>query len=220
MRSEWLILLGLTLSSCAAEVPGSRVSSLPYYDSKAFTPHWIAPDDVPADFHRVSDFSLTDQDGQEVTQADMDGKVTVVDYFFTTCSGICPMLTKNMAVVDAAFPEEAELLLLSHSATPEKDTVAVLREYADAKGVDSTRWHLLTGDRSLIYHLGREVYFVEEDMGEEKGEDDFLHTENLVLIDRQRHIRGVYNGLNQASIQQLNVDIQTLLDEAPGAAGL
>jgi len=213
VRSDWMLLVALGLSACATEEPASRVEHLPYFDSKEFTPHWYAPDEVPRDFHRVSAFSLTNQHDRVITEADLAGKVTVVDYFFTTCSGICPMLTKNMAVVDAAVPADEDLLLLSHSATPEKDTVEVLQTYAEAKGVGSERWHLLTGDRALLYHLGREVYFVEEDMGEDKDADDFLHTENMVLVDREGHIRGVYNGLNTASIQQLTVDVQTLLDE-------
>jgi len=220
VRSNWLLLVLLGLVGCATETAvveteevASAIENLPYYNSSEFTPRWLSSDEVPADFHKVPEFSLTNQDGEAFTEVRMDGKITVVDFFFTSCSGICPTLTKNLGVVDAAFPTETDLLLLSHSVTPDKDTVEVLRKYADSKAINTDRWHLLTGDRELIYQLGREVYFVEEDMGEEKGPDDFLHTENLVLLDRQRHIRGIYNGLNKASVQQLNLDIQTLLDE-------
>ena len=127
--------------------------------------------------------------------------------------GICPVLTKNMASVVAAFPGEEQMLFLSHSVTPKHDTVVKLKAYAEQKGIDANNWHLLTGDRELIYRLGREVYFAEESLGQQKSADEFLHTENFVLIDQQRHLRGIYNGLNKASVKQLIDDIKVLQRE-------
>lgn len=118
-----------------------------------------------------------------------------------------------MLVVQEEFKSDDEVLLLSHSVTPENDSVPVLKHYADTKGVIPDKWHLVTGERKTIYDLGRLSYFVEEDMGVPKGEDDFLHTENFILVDKNRHIRGIYNGLNKSSVKQLIADIKTLKKE-------
>ncbi len=206
------LMMILLLVSCAKEEKvSSRVDVLPYYAEATFTPHWFdQEDEVPDDFHRISPFSLINQSGNVITEKALDGKITVVDFFFTSCPGICPTMTANMADVQSAFIDDEEVLILSHSVTPEKDSVSVLREYAEVKGVVEGKWHLLTGDRRVIYDLGRNQYFVEEDMGLEKGPDDFIHTENFVLIDRQRRIRGIYNGLNEASVAQLIADVRAL----------
>lgn len=185
---------------------------LPYYRDAAFTPHWLAPDAAELDtFHRVRPFVLVNQKGDSIRQADLDGKLYVADFFFTSCPGICPKMTRNMAVLQERFAAEPDVLLLSHSVMPKYDSVPVLREYADAKGINDKKWWLLTGDRDVIYRLGRKDYFIEEDLGEEKDPDEFLHTENFVLIDRDRRIRGIYNGLNTASVEQLVKDVHTLL---------
>ena len=197
----WLFMM-----SCA-----SQPDALPYFNSPEFTPRWMAAQDVPADFHHVTEFSLQNQHGATINESVLDGRVTVVDFFFAACNGICPKLAESMSRVDLQL-DSPDVVLLSYSVTPETDTVPVLAEYADARGITSSRWHLLTGDRALIYHLGREVYYVEEDMGVEKGPDDFLHTENLVLIDQNRRIRGVYNGLNPGAVGQLIEDAQVLLN--------
>lgn len=192
----------------------SRVAQLPYYDDPTFTPHWISPSsDTLNGFHAIPPFNLTNQEGRTITEADFEGKIYVADFFFTTCPGICPKMTENMTLVQDAFLEDDEVLILSHSVTPEYDSAEVLQEYAKAKGVINDKWHLVTGDRAQIYDLGRQFYFVEEDLGREKGPDDFLHTENFVLIDQHRHIRGIYNGLKKASVNQLIADIKTLEKE-------
>ena len=189
----------------------SRTDTLPYYMDEAFTPMWFDPksDEVDA-FHQIADFSLTNQDGQIITQDSFDDKIYVTDFFFTYCTGICPKMTENMSLVQEAFKNDDSVMMLSHSVTPEHDTSEILQEYAEAKGIIKNKWHLVTGDRSQIYDLGRSSYFVEEDLGLEKGPDDFLHTENFVLIDTKKHIRGIYNGLNKTAIQQLIADIKTL----------
>ena len=122
-------------------------------------------------------------------------------------------MTSNMKIVQEEFLNDDEVLLLSYSVTPDKDSVSVLREYALNKGVVSNKWHLVTGLQNEIYKLGRKDYFVEEDLGIDKDENDFLHTENFVLIDKNRHIRGIYNGLNKTSVNQLIKDIYTLKTE-------
>jgi protein SCO1/2 len=204
--------LGLLLS-CAnpPSNKSSRVESLPYYREATFTPYWYATDsDSLLGFHRIPSFSLINQLGDTLTEQAFANKIYVADFFFTSCPGICPKMTANMKLVQEAFLKEQEVLLLSHSVTPEYDSVAVLREYATNKGAINNKWHLVTGNREEIYALGREAYFIEEDLGLEKDLDEFLHTENFVLIDKNRRIRGIYNGLNKGAVHQLIADIKTL----------
>ena len=202
MKSNISILLSIfILVACNDSKPNkSRVETLPFYSEATFTPQWIAPNDEILDtFHRISPFKLTNQDGVVVTEKTFEDKIYVVDFFFTVCPGICPKMTANMAVLQDEFLQDDDVLLLSHSVTPERDSVPVLKEYAINKGVISRKWHLVTGTQQEIYKLGRKDYFVEEDLGLNKKEDEFLHTENFVLVDRDRHIRGIYNGLSQSS---------------------
>ncbi|MFK7950738.1 MAG: SCO family protein [Saprospiraceae bacterium] len=192
----------------------SRVERLPYYSEATFTPHWLSENDETLDtFHQISPFKLVNQNGDTITEKTFENKIYVTDFFFTICPGICPKMTDNMLVLQDEFKDDKSVSLLSHSVTPMMDSVTVLKNYAEDKGVIADKWHLVTGDRSQIYKLGRQDYFVEEDLGLEKKADEFLHTENFVLIDKNRHIRGIYNGLNKTSIQQLIADIETLKKE-------
>lgn len=205
----------LMAMSCTQEAGmQSRVDRLPYYKDATFTPHWLEADSGSLDdFHRIAPFSLINQLGDTITEKDFKGKIYITDFFFTFCPGICPKMTSNMVVLQEAFREDEEVLLLSHSVMPMHDSVAVLKNYAENKGVEDGKWHLVTGEREQIYRLGRESYFVEEDLGIPKDIDDFLHTENFVLIDQHQHIRGIYNGLNETAIQQLIADVRTLAGE-------
>lgn len=192
----------------------SRVETLPFYKEATFTPHWISPnDDILDTFHQISPFNLTNQEGDIITEKSFKDKIYVVDFFFTICPGICPKMTANMMELQEEFLNDDEVLLLSHSVTPEQDSVSVLKRYAEDKGILSHKWHLVTGTQQEIYKLGRKDYFVEEDLGLNKEEDEFLHTENFVLVDKSRHIRGIYNGLSKTSINQLIADIKTLKKE-------
>ena len=215
MRGSSIILLLICFVACKqTESNKSRVETLPYYNEATFTPHWIAPDDdTLTSFHKISSFSFINQDGQNITEKSFKDKIYVADFFFTSCPGICPKMTANMNILQEEFLKDDEVILLSHSVTPEKDSVAVLKRYAEAKGVVSNKWHLVTGSQQEIYKLGRKDYFVEEDLGTEKDVDDFLHTENFVLVDKNRHIRGIYNGLNKIAINQLIADIKMLKEE-------
>ena len=196
-------------------VENSRVEYLPYYNDDSFTPHWLTPNtEEEKAFHKIPDFSLTNQLGEAVTQNTFEDKIYVTDFFFTTCPGICPKMTGNMSKVQEEFKNDKDVLLLSHSVMPSTDSVAVLKAYAKNNDVIDHKWHLVTGDRNEIYGLGRDHYFVESDLGEVKTDDDFLHTENFLLIDKNKHIRGIYNGLNRASIAQLIVDIKALKKES------
>lgn len=206
-----VLLFAILLPACKQKAEkGSRVDTLPYYNDASFTPKWEIND---SDFHKIPDFKLTNQEGNTITQKDVAEKIFVADFFFTTCPGICPKMTRNMGTIQKEFINDDEVFLLSHSVTPETDSVPMLKAYAKRKGIKTKTWFLLTGDRDQIYKLGRKAYFVEEDLGVTKSNDDFLHTENFVLIDKNRHIRGIYNGLNKTAIQQLIADIKTLKKE-------
>ncbi|MFK8009505.1 MAG: SCO family protein [Saprospiraceae bacterium] len=207
-----LVISSFLFFGCEEKVENnSRVETLPFYNEATFTPNWLNADD-PAlnDFHKIAPFALTNQEGEMISEKTFEGKIYITDFFFTICPGICPKLTKNMGTLQEAFLEHDDILLLSHSVTPEMDSVSVLKKYADEHGVISQKWHLATGNQKDIYKLGRKDYFVEEDLGMEKEEDEFLHTENFVLIDKNKHIRGIYNGLNTASVNQLINDAKIL----------
>lgn len=214
------LIIGVIFISCKKEtekvkkIETSRVESLPFYEEATFTPKWIKPGSKELEsFHKIPDFKLINQLGDTITNETFKNKIYITDFFFTTCSGICPKMTTNMIKLQEAFKEDNNIMLLSHSVTPKFDKVPVLREYANNKGVNVTKWHLVTGDREHIYNLGRNSYFVEEDLGKEKKPEDFLHTENFVLIDQDRHIRGIYNGIHNASVRQLITDVKELKKE-------
>ncbi|MGX1929744.1 SCO family protein [Flagellimonas sp. 2504JD4-2] len=210
-----LVLIVTLLSNCKKNAEKeSRVHTLPFYTDPSFTPKWITPDnDSIWGMHSIPKFSLVNQLGDTISEKTFANKIYVTDFFFTSCPGICPKMTNNMALVQEAFKHDEHILFLSHSVTPEYDSVPILKNYADAKGVIPNKWHLATGIRKEIYDLGRFAYFVEEDLGIPKGDDDFLHTENFILVDQHRHIRGIYNGLNKTAISQLIADIKTLKKE-------
>jgi len=192
----------------------SRVEHLPYYNDESFTPHWLTPNtEEEKQFHKIPDFNLVDQLGDTLTQKSFDNQVYITDFFFTSCPGICLKMTNNMTKVQEAFLDNSEVAILSHSVTPSIDSVSVLKTYAEKNGVIDSKWHLVTGDKTEIYNLGRNEYFVENDLGIPKDINDFLHTENFLLIDKNKHIRGIYNGLNRASIAQLITDTEALLKE-------
>ncbi|WP_366141944.1 SCO family protein [uncultured Aquimarina sp.] len=207
-----LIMIGSCKDNKAKKT--SRVESLPYFNEATFTPHWLTPgSQEEKEFHVIPNFTLINQLGDTITNKTFENKIYITDFFFTTCPGICPKMTANMSKLQKEFKDDSAILLLSHSVTPEYDSVPVLQEYAKEKQINPNKWHLVTGDRKQIYDLGRNYYFVEEDLGVEKNEDDFLHTENFLLIDKNKHIRGIYNGLNRASIAQLIIDVNTLKSE-------
>lgn len=189
-------------------------TTLPYYSSPAFTPHWKKVDQDPRYFnHRISAFTVVNQLGDTITQKKLQGKIYVAGFFFTACPGICRNLTQQLKKVQDTFLREDGIQLLSFSVTPETDHPEKLRMYANTYGIDSKRWWLLTGNRDSIYRLARKDFFADEDMGLQKSSQDFLHTENVLLIDQDRCIRGVYKGTAASEIQLLISDIKTLLQK-------
>jgi len=198
----------LLLTGCFSASPGKQ-DQLPYYISADFTPHWLSRKEVDT-IHRIPAFSFINQQGDTVTQKTFDNKITVVNFFFTSCPGICKKLTRNLATVQSAFENDDNVLLLSHSVTPEHDSVPVLHAYAQVNGVVPGKWYLVTGDKNKIYKIARNAYFADEDLGMQQDSTSFLHTENILLIDKQQHIRGVYKGTLPSEISNLIEDIKKL----------
>jgi protein SCO1/2 len=162
-------------------------------------------------YHKIADFKLVNQNAKTITQDVYKDKIYVTDFFFTTCQSICPIMTDQMSRIQNEIIDDDEVMLLSHSVTPEIDSVAQLKRYAVEKGINDSKWNLVTGDRKQIYDLARKSYLVVEiDDSEDYG---MIHTENFALIDKEKRIRGLYNGVSPTSVDSLIVDIKRLKKE-------
>ncbi len=183
---------------------------LPVYQPADFNPELVDSSlHYVKKYHTIADFKLINQNGQTVTQADYEDKIYIADFFFTTCLTICPIMTKNMAEIQERIMDDKDVLLLSHTVTPEIDTVAQLKKYARDKGVVDSKWNLVTGDKKQIYDLARKSYLAVKDY-EGSGAFDMIHTENFILVDKERRIRGTYNGTSAADIERLMQDLEIL----------
>lgn len=160
-------------------------------------------------YHTISDFSLINQNGKLITEKDYENKIYIADFFFTTCPTICPIMTKNMADIQERIKNDNDILLLSHSVTPQIDSVAQLKKYALEKGVDDSKWNLVTGDKKQIYNLARKSYLAVKEDGD-GGPFDMIHTENFILVDKERRVRGFYDGTKQEDIGRLMGDLEIL----------
>ena len=163
-------------------------------------------------FHKINDFSLVNQNNEIITNENYDGKIYIADFFFTTCPGICPIMKENMIVLQDEFVNDDDVLLLSHTVTPEIDSVHVLKKYSLDKGVIDSKWNMVTGDKKQIYNLARKSYLVAEDI-ESPRQYDMIHTENFVLVDSKRRIRGFYDGTDIDVMNNLISDIKILKKE-------
>ena len=159
-------------------------------------------------YHKISAFSLINQNGDTITEKFYNGKIYIADFFFTTCQDICPIMTRNMHVLQDKLKNEDEVLLLSHTVMPEIDSVEVLKKYSKDYNVDDKKWNLVTGDKEQIYNLARKSYLAAEDV--EFRKYDLIHTENFVLIDKESQIRGFYDGTKIDEINLLLDDIEIL----------
>ena len=160
-------------------------------------------------YHHIADFSLINQNGYTITQEFYKDKIYVADFFFTTCQTICPIMTDHMYDIQKQTISDPEVLLLSHSVTPEVDSVAQLKRYAKKKLVNSSKWNLVTGNKKQIYELARKSYLAVKNAGN-GGPFDMIHTENFMLIDKKRQIRGFYDGTDSEEIERLLEDIKVL----------
>ncbi len=189
------------------------VKSLPIY-----TPSMVNPELVDttvqhiANDHFISDFSFTNQNGKIITQKDYEGKIYVADFFFTTCPSICPIMADNMVWLQDKIKNNPEIMLLSHSVTPDIDSVPVLKAYAERKGVIDAKWNLVTGEKKDIYYIARKSYLAVK-TGKPEELYDMVHTENFVLVDKKRRVRGFYDGTKKEEVEKLLEDIKYLSEK-------
>lgn len=166
-----------------------------------------------AKYHKIADFNLVNQNGDTITQDDYRDKIYVADFFFTTCQTICPIMTDHMYQIQKEIISDDEIMLLSHTVTPKIDSVSQLKKYAKEKGVIDRKWNLVTGNKKQIYELARKSYLAVKTDGN-GDEYDMIHTENFMLIDKKRQIRGFYDGTKPEDIDRLLEDIKTLKEES------
>ena len=162
--------------------------------------------------HTIADFSFTNQNNQIVTHKDYEGKIYIADFFFTTCPTICPIMQDNMVLVQNRFKNDPNVKLLSHTVMPHIDSVPVLKAYGIEKGVIDSKWNLVTGDKKDIFYIARKSYLAVKTESEAEMYD-MVHTENFILVDEKRRIRGFYDGTKTEDIERLMEDVQFLSDE-------
>ncbi|SHM94967.1 SCO family protein [Polaribacter sp. KT 15] len=162
--------------------------------------------------HTIADFELTNQNGEIITNNTYKNKIYVADFFFTRCQTICIAMAYNMSELQDFYKNDKDIMFLSHSVTPVIDSVSVLKEYAERKGVVDGKWNVTTGSKQHIYELARKSYFAVLDEGN-GDENDFIHTEQFVLVDKDRRIRGYYDGTEKEDMEKLKNDIVLLKDE-------
>ena len=163
-------------------------------------------------YHTIADFSFINQNGKTITQKDYEGKIYVADFFFTTCGSICPKMTTNLSDIQKAFANNPKVKLLSHTVFPETDSVPVLKAYAKKHHVDDNKWNLVTGDKKEIYTMARKSYLAVK-LGKPSELYDMVHTENFVLVDTKKRVRGFYDGTNKDDMKRLIEDITFLANE-------
>lgn len=170
-------------------------------------------------YHTVSNFTFINQDSALVTPETFDGKIYVTDFFFTSCPTICPVMKKQMLRVYDAFEGNDEVAILSHTIDPEYDTVGLLHDYAERLGVASPAWQFVTGDKDSIYHIALKSYMVTADE-DAQAPGGFVHSGAFILVDKDRRIRGMYDGTISEQVDVMMNDMRRLLEEykEPGAA--
>ena len=162
--------------------------------------------------HKIGAFNLVDQNGDSISNATYKDKIYVADFFFTRCESICPIMTNYMTQVQGVYKTDSEIMFLSFSVTPNIDSISVLKDYALKNSVIDTKWHLVTGNKKDIYKLARQSFFAALDKGD-GGKQDFIHTEQFVLIDKKQQIRGFYDGTDKIQVNKLIEDIKILKSE-------
>lgn len=202
---EWVIILFVAVlsflwMSCNEERP---LRVLPVYGPV---------DENTKPNHHISDFSLTNQEGKIVTQKDFDGKIYVADFFFTTCRSICPIMSTQLERVYDKYKTNPDVMFISHSVNPVYDTPQILQEYANKHHADVNKWMFVTGDKKQIYELARDSYLVSATEGD-GGDEDFVHTQNFALVDKEKRIRGYYDGTDSTDVNKLMTEMDMLLKE-------
>jgi protein SCO1/2 len=187
--------------------------TLPIYNPADVNPELVdSTIQYKSKYHTIADFSFTNQNGETITQKDYEGKIYVADFFFTTCVTICPKMTTNLSEIQTAFANNPKVKLLSHTVFPETDSVPLLKAYAKKHNVDDSQWNLVTGEKKEIYAMARKSYLAVK-MGKPEELYDMVHTENFVLVDTKKRVRGFYDGTNKEDMKRLIEDITFLSNQ-------
>lgn len=207
-------LFFLAVIACADPHADTEIS-LPFYLDAQLTPVWIEKDSSAfKNIHQIEDFQFIDQKGNNFGSKNLENKIYIANFFFTTCPGICKLMTKELHAVQDSFAAAQAIEMVSFSVMPWIDTVEQLQYFQEMNDIDGNIWHLLTGEKTDIYNTARKSFFADEGFGKSvTGASDFLHTENVMLIDRQKRIRGVYSGTSRLDISRLIEDVKQLLSE-------
>lgn len=209
-RTIIIAIIGLILAVSISYTFLFPNETLPIYNPADFNPDLVDKSlQSTNENHTISDFTLINQNGKTITQNDYKDKIYVADFFFTRCPSICPVMTDNMVKIQEAFLENDDVMLLSLSVTPTIDSVSVLKDYALKKGVIDNKWHVTTGSKKHIYSLARKSYFAVVDEGD-GGLQDFIHTPHFILIDKEKQIRGIYDGTKDDEVNRIINDILIL----------
>ena len=215
-KYKWFLIIVISLSTIILSLFYSALKpkkTLPIYNPSMVNPELVdSTVQYISKYHTISDFSFTNQNGKIITQKDYEGKIYVADFFFTTCGSICPKMTMNLAVIQKEIINNPKVMLLSHTVFPETDSVSVLKNYAVKNGVIDNKWNLVTGDKKQIYTMARKSYLAVK-LGKPNELYDMVHTENFVLVDSKRRVRGFYDGTKEEDIQRLIDDINFLCSE-------
>jgi protein SCO1/2 len=215
MKTKYINILLITIAACvfvyAFFIYDKRkpIRYLPIFGEKSYESKNGKTDTT---FHIIQDFSFINQDGKTVTQQDLKGSIYVTDFFFTTCHSICPIMSNQMERVVTNFKNNSEVKFLSHTVDPEIDTVEQLKRYAIAHNADAKQWMFVTGEKKKLYEIARTGYLLNAEQGD-GGPDDFIHTQNFALIDKDKRIRGFYDGTDTTDMNQLIKDIDLLIME-------
>jgi len=212
-KYKWFLVIVTVLSTIILTLFYSALKpkkTLPIYNPSMVNPELVdSTIQYISKYHTIADFSFTNQNGKTITQKEYEGKIYVADFFFTTCGSICPKMTTNLVEVQKAFINNPKVMLLSHTVFPETDNVSVLKEYAIKNGVIDAKWNLVTGDKKQIYTMARKSYLAVK-LGKPEELYDMVHTENFVLVDSKRRVRGFYDGTKKEDIERLIDDINFL----------
>lgn len=208
------IILLASLLSCTQKQKNIDIE-LPFYNQSDFTPEWINEEDPSyPNIHTIAPFEFQNQNGDLISNKSLDGKVYAANFFFSICPGVCPKMKNNLMKVQNEFLQDDRVKILSHTVMPWVDSVARLNEYAQLNEINSDIWHLVTGSKKDLYTMARASYFADEGFGKSVTlDEDFLHTENIVLIDQKRRIRGVYSGTLEVEVSRMIEDIHLLLKQ-------
>ena len=209
-RIVFLLLSSTLIISCADNT--KQIIDLPYYNEPTFTPQFLTEKaEIEKKItHQIANFSLLNQDSILITQHIIENKIHVANFIFTSCGSICPTITKNLKIVSDSLKNDTSIVFLSYSVTPWIDKPHVLKKFKEKYEISNPNWQFLTGSKDEIYKLARQSYYAEEDIGFSKDSTEFLHTEHFILVDKNKRIRGIYNGTLRLEMQQLIEDINAL----------